>query len=333
MIGPFIHNIDPIFAEIGGVYFWWYGFSYTFGFIVLFLWLRRNRTTLSMNMNEVYNLTILMAMGVLVGGRMIEVVFYEWSYYSSHLLHIPAVWLGGMSTHGILVGGIVGIALYSTLKKRSFLEIADVVAIAGAFIMGVGRLGNFVDGQIVGSITDGWWGVKFPDAEGFRHPVVLYDGLKNLLLIPFLLMIRSTKPPRGVIVAYFILLYGFLRLIIDFSREYRSDFFGLPPGQEFNLFMTVLGLFLLYRFYSKKRVAKDNPIHFSSVSSSNVSKNAIWFKKIVFVFLLVFPMIIPSDWTQDIPARYEKRHPGLNYSILYLKIDIPLSEESLTEHE
>lgn len=333
MIGPFIHNIDPIITEIGGVYLWWYGLSYTIGFLSVFLWLRRNRTILSMNMNEVYNLAIVMAIGILMGGRMIEVVFYEWSYYSSNLWHIPAVWLGGMSTHGILLGGIIGIALYSKIKKRSFLEIADVLAIAGAFIMGFGRIGNFIDGQIVGSITDGWWGVKFPDAEGFRHPVVLYDGLKNLLLVPILLMIRSTKPPRGVIVAHFILWYGFLRFFVDFSREYRTDFYGLPPGQEFNLFMTGLGAFLLFRFYSKKRVTKNNSIYFSSETSSTLFTHGRWFKKIVFIFLLVFPMIIPSDWTQDIPACYEKRHPGLHYSILYPKIDISFSTESLTENE
>ena len=333
MIEPFIHNIDPIFAKIGSFYLWWYGLSYTFGFLVLFFWLRRNRTMLALNIYEVYNLAIFVAIGVLVGGRMIEVIFYEWSYYSSHLWHIPAVWLGGMSTHGILLGAIIGILLYCKLKQRSFLEIADVVAIAGAFIMGVGRIGNFIDGQIVGSITDIWWGVKFPDLEGFRHPVVLYDGIKNLMLIPFLLIVRSTKPPRGVIVAHFILWYGFLRFFVDFFREYRTGFFGLPPGQEFNLFMAVLGVFLLFWFYSRKKVTKNNPILSSKEISSTWFMHRIWFKQVVFSFLLVFPMIIPSDWTQDVPARYEKRHPGLNYSILYPKIDTSHKTESLNENE
>ena len=333
MIEPFIHNIDPIFAKIGGFYLWWYGLSYTFGFLGVFFWLRRNRTTLAMNMNEVYNLTILMSLGILIGGRMIEVIFYEWSYYSSHLWHIPAVWLGGMSTHGILFGSIIGILLYCKLKQRSFFEIADVLAIAGAFIMGFGRIGNFIDGQIVGSITDMWWGVKFPDIEGFRHPVVLYDGIKNLLLIPFLLMIRSTNPPRGVIVAHFILWYGFLRFFVDFFREYRTDFLGLPPGQGFNLFMTVVGVSLLFWFYRKKRGTKDHPIPSSSSIPLTWFTHRIWFKQIIFTFLLVFPTIIPSDWTQDVPTRYEKRHPGLNYSILYPKIDTSHKTESLNKTE
>ena len=155
----------------------------------------------------------------------------------------------------------------------------------------------------------------------------------SLLLIPFLLMIRSTKPPHGVIVAHFILWYGFLRFFVDFFREYRTGFLGFPPGQEFNLFMTVLGVFLLFCFYSEKRVTKNNPIPSSSGISSTWFTYRIWFKQVVFAFLLVFPMIIPSDWTQDVPARYEKRHPGLNYSILYPKIDTSHKTELLNENE
>lgn len=323
MIGPFVHNIDPIIAKVGGFYLWWYGLSFTLGFLGIFFWLRRNRTTLVMNMNEVYILSIFMAGGVLVGGRMVEVIFYEWSYYGAHLWHIPAVWLGGMSTHGILLGSILGLLIFCKLYQRSFLEIADVLAIAGAYIMGVGRIGNFIDGQIVGSLTDVWWGVKFPDVEGFRHPVVLYDGIKNLLLIPFLLMIRKTKPPRGVIVAHFILWYGFLRIFVDFYREYRTDFLGFPPGQEFNVFMTVIGVGLLFLFYRKKKSTEDTTIPASSYSiSSAMFLRRLWVKRAIFALLLVLPTVIPGDWTHDIPTRYGKRHSGLSYSAIYPQIDV-----------
>ncbi len=320
MIGPFVHNIDPILGKIGGFYLWWYGLSYTFGFLGVFFWLRRNRETLVMNMNEVYNLSIFIAICVLLGGRMIEVVFYEWEYYGSHLWDIPAIWLGGMSTHGILLGAIVGIILFCRLHKRSFFEIADVLAFAGAYIMGVGRIGNFIDGQIVGSVTDVFWGVKFPDVEGFRHPVVLYDGMKNLLLIPFLLMVRRTRPPRGVIVAHFLLWYGFLRIFIDLFREYRTTFFGLPAGQEFNILMTVVGSCLLFWFYRKRMDTKDTIITSSGTPPAEL-KRGIWFKRLVFASVLLLPIVIPSDWTQDVPARYGKRHSGLSYSVIYPKID------------
>lgn len=320
-MGPFVHNIDPIFGKIGGFYLWWYGLSYTLGFIGVFFWLRRNRNTLAMNMSQVYNLTILIAVGVLLGGRLVEVIFYEWAYYGTHLPHMPAVWLGGMSTHGILLGGIIGILLFCRLYQRNFFEVGDVLAIAAAYIMGVGRIGNFIDGQIVGSLTDMPWGVQFPDTEGFRHPVVLYDGIKNLLLIPFLLMVRNTNPPRGVLVAHFILWYGFLRIFVDFFREYRTDFFGFPPGQEFNIFMTVVGLLMLIWFYWQKKDTILLPS--SGIPPSDTPRGGLWLKRLVLIALLLLPMVIPSDWTQDVPSRYGKRHPGLTHSAIYPEIVFP----------
>ena len=321
MFGPFVHNLDPILGTLGGVYLWWYGLTYTLGFLGALFWLRVNRTTLATDMNDVYTLSIYLAIGVLVGGRLVEVIFYEWDYYGSHLWHIPAVWLGGMSTHGILLGAIIGIFLYCKLYQRSFFEIADVMVIAGAFIMGIGRIGNFIDGQIVGAVTDLWWGVKFPDLEGFRHPVVLYDGLKNLLLVPLLLLIRNMRPPRGVVTAHFILWYGFLRIFVDVFREYRTSFHGFPPGQGFNILMTVIGACLLFWFYKKaKRVVVQGDVSTLPDEYPVVTQHGVWIKRIVFILLLVLPTVIPSDWTQDVPSRYGERHLGMTHSAMYPEI-------------
>lgn len=319
MFGPFVHDIDPIFGEIGGFYLWWYGASYTFGFLAGFFWLRANRTALDFDNDTVYKLIIYIAIGVLVGGRAVEVIFYEWAYYGSHPAHIPAIWLGGMSTHGILLGSTIAVVLFCKLNRRSFLEVADVLAIAAAFIMGFGRIGNFIDGQIVGGLTDMPWGVQFPDLEGFRHPVVLYDGLKNLLLIPLLLLIRTRSPPRGVVVANFILWYGFLRIFIDFFREYRSSFYGFPPGQQFNILMTLIGVGMLVWIY---RRAGDSTDTVERAIVKKVNGNGIWIKRLVLILLLILPTIIPSDWTQDVPARYGARHPGLVHSVIYPQISL-----------
>ena len=318
MMGPFVHNIDPVLGTVGGIYLWWYGLTYTLGFLGSLFWLRANRTILTIDMNGVYTLSIYLAAGVLVGGRLVEVIFYEWAYYGAHLWHIPAIWLGGMSTHGILFGAIIGTFLYCRLYRRSFFEIADVMVIAGAFIMGVGRIGNFIDGQIVGAATDLWWGVKFPDLEGFRHPVVLYDGLKNLLLVPLLILVRNMRPPRGVVTAHFILWYGLLRIFVDFFREYRITLQGFPPGQEFNALMAVVGAGLLFWFYRKARSmsAEDNV---SALPEEHLvtPKDGTWSKRIVFIFLLALPTVIPSDWTQDVPSRYGERLPGMTHSAMY----------------
>ena len=142
------------------------------------------------------------------------------------------------------------------------------------------------------------------------------------MLIPLLLLIRKHKPPRGVVLAHFLLWYGFLRIPIDFFREYRTELYGFPPGQEFNLFMTLLGIAMLFWFYRKARRSEDAAIPSVSTGPQRIeSSRLLNLKRVVFIILLIFPTIIPSDWTQDIPTRYGKRHDGLTYSILYPKIE------------
>ena len=113
--------------------------------------------------------------------------------------------------------------------------------------MGAGRIGNFSDGQIVGSLTDVWWGVRFPDAAGVRHPVVLYDGAKNLLLIPYLLWVRRTNQTPGATAARFVFWYPFLRLFIDLFRDYPTHRLALGTGQTLNIVMSLVGVALLAR--------------------------------------------------------------------------------------
>src|SRR5207247_5235958 len=214
------------------VYLWWYGFSYTAGFTEMFLWLRHLRF---LPIHEIYDLMLCLASCVLAGGRAVEVIFYEWPYYRAHPAQIAAFWLGGMSTHGLLLGAAAGAALFCRIRKHDFLRIADALTIPGALLMGIGRIGNFIDGQIVGSVPSVAWAVKFPDADGFRHPVVLYDGLKNILIVPLLLAIRRRDPPRGAMVGHFFFWYAFLRIFVDVFREYPTTLFGLATGQGLNI--------------------------------------------------------------------------------------------------
>jgi len=204
MYGPFIHRIDPVFGSVAGFYLWFYGLSYSLGFLSVFIWLKRNRHRLGFTIDAVYTLTIYLAIGVLAGGRLIEVLFYEWPYYRQHLSQIPAGWLGGMSTHGVLLGVVIGTWMFGRFHGKSLLAVADELVIPGSYLMGMGRIGNFIDGQIVGSVTNVWWAVQFPDAPGFRHPVVLYDGAKNFLILALLLLLRKTRPAQGILAAHFV---------------------------------------------------------------------------------------------------------------------------------
>lgn len=303
------------------MYLWWYGLSYSLGFLGLFHWLRLVRKSLGMDVRQVYDLTILIAAGVLIGGRAVEVIFYEWAYYGAHPLHILWIWLGGMATHGILLGGTLGAWLFCRFYHKGFLSLADELVIPALFIMGLGRIGNFIDGQIVGSVTDVWWAIKFPDADGFRHPVVLYDGLKNLLLIPVLLFMRRMHPPRGVLLGMFLFGYGFFRILIDFFREYRMELFGLPPGQEFNIGMSIIGMILIM-WAVKTGSAGVEPLTRPAIANglNPDAGRAMGIRHVILLVLLMLPLFIPSDWTQDVPVRYGTRHEGMVHSQVYPQI-------------
>ena len=321
MPGPYIHTIDPIIGSVFGVQLWWYGLSYTLGFYNAYKFTNRRRNDLGFDKPTVYTLSLILACGVLFGGRLIEVVFYEWPFYREHLYLIPAFWLGGMATHGLLFGGLLGIWLFCRFYHRRFLTITDALAIPAAFILGVGRIGNFIDGQIVGSVTDVWWAVKFPDAEGFRHPVVLYDAVKNLLIIPVLWYVSKKKPATGVLTGIFLFLYAFLRIFIDFYREYPTSLLGLATGQVLNIVMSILGLVLILIPLRRRGHQAGASAITGGGSEKKTTATGLGWKRVLFASLLLCSLVIPSDWTQDIPARYGKRHAGLEHSGIYPSID------------
>jgi len=314
LLGPYIHDIDPIIGTIFGIHLWWYGLSYTLGFFNAFKFIGKRRPTLGLTELQVYEISILIAAGVLVGGRAVEVAFYEWPFYSENVKLIPALWLGGMASHGLLIGGLVAVWIFCRVTGKPFLMMTDVLAAPASFILGMGRIGNFIDGQILGSVTEVPWAVKFPDADGFRHPVVLYDGIKNLLIIPVLLLVARRDPPRGFVTGLFLFLYSFLRIPVDIFREYPTSLLGLATGQLLNIVLSVVGLAVITLVSGPPR---DHEPSAREIPDSN---SEIGWRRPLFIAILAFCLIIPSDWTQDVPGRYGKRHPGLVHSPIYPRL-------------
>jgi phosphatidylglycerol:prolipoprotein diacylglycerol transferase len=319
MPGPFVHRIDPIFADIGGLHLWWYGLGYTLGFLQIFRFLKRHRASLSLSASDVYALTLALMAGILVGGRAIEVAFDEWHFYRAHPQLVLAYWLGGMATHGLLMGAAVAVWLFARRSGKSFLALADALVIPAALLMGLGRIGNFVDGQIVGSVTDVWWGVEFPYADGFRHPVVLYDAAKNLMLMIYLMWVRHTNRTPGATAARFVFWYAFPRIGIDLFRDYPTHRLALGTGQTLNIIMAAVGLVLLVRSRMRRLGMISNPaaVRLVPVAASLPSLT----QRVAFVAVLLFCLTIPSNWTQDVPTHYAKRHEGLRHSWIYPQID------------
>jgi phosphatidylglycerol:prolipoprotein diacylglycerol transferase len=328
VFGPYVHNIDPVIASVFGIFLWWYGLSYTIGFLNTHRFVRGRRGELGMTITSVYDLSLLLAGGVLLGGRSVEVVFYEWPFYREHFHLIPAFWLGGMATHGLLFGGLAGTWAFCRLRHKSFLRIADALAIPAAFIFAVGRIGNFIDVQIVGGVTSVWWAVKFPDTDGFRHPVVLYDGMKNLLIIPVLWYAARRAPPTGVLTGIFLFLYAFLRIFVDVFREYPTSLVGVATGQVLNILMFILGLILIVFLLWSRRSRAGVSVTVAAEGEQNRKAPGVAWRRILFALLLLFSLVIPSDWTQDVAARYGKRHAGLSIQPFTLGSIPPRSKRS-----
>jgi phosphatidylglycerol:prolipoprotein diacylglycerol transferase len=319
MGGRYVHDIDPVIADVAGVHVWWYGLGFALGFVHVLWFLMRHRASLGLSRRDVWTLATLFAAGVLAGGRAVQVAFDEWPFYRQYPTLVPAVWLGGMATHGLLIGAAIATGVYAWFRKKPFLLLADALVVPGALLMGLGRIGNFIDGQIVGSVTDVWWAVKFPYADGFRHPVVLYDGAKNLLLMVYLLYVRRHNTTPGALAARFVFWYAFPRIFIDLFRDYPTHRLALGTGQTLNIAMAALGLVLLVRS-RLRRLGRLKPTRPAAPLAAGGDVAASWVTRAAFAGILVLCLTIPSNWTQNVPVRYGARHPHLVHSWFYRDI-------------
>lgn len=294
MEGGFLHDFDLAFGHVFGVPLYWYGAVYTVGFAGIFLWLWPRRSKLGWNRRDVAEFTILIAAGILIGGRAFDIAVYELDYYRVKPLHIFDWWKGGLATHGVLLGSVIGAALFAHLRGKSFLAMADEVVVPAAFLFAVGRLGNFIEGGVIGSRTDLPWGVIYPDLDGARHPVALYESAKNFAIVPILIAVLRRYPAgRGVAMSAFVLLYALLRFLVDSFRDYESYWMGLGKGQFFNVLMALVGLLLLIWFLKRSALRAERPVAPAAPASVGLLRT------LLLIFLLLYPLGIPTSWTKS----------------------------------
>ncbi|ACY32550.1 prolipoprotein diacylglyceryl transferase [Comamonas thiooxydans] len=255
-------HIDPVAVQIGPLAVHWYGITYLVAFgLFLFLGTRRLHHPPFKYMTgerawarkDVEDILFLGVLGVVVGGRIGYCLFYKPGYYLSHPLEILAVWQGGMSFHGGLLGVIGSMIWFARSRKRNWLEVADFVAPCVPTGLAAGRIGNFINGELWGRFAsaDLPWAMVFPQSGSMlpRHPSQIYQFLMEGLLLFIILWLYARKERKpGQVAAVFLIGYGVFRFIAEYFRE-PDDFLGIlslgmSMGQWLCIPMIVAGVLM-----------------------------------------------------------------------------------------
>lgn len=252
-------DIDPVIFHLWKFPVRWYGLMYILGFMAAYMviWREVKRGLFPWTKDDVADLIFFLAIGVILGGRLGYILFYHFSYYLENPLKIIAINEGGMSFHGGLVGIIIAGALFARKKKIRFMQLADLTVPAAPIGLGLGRIGNFINGELYGRETDVPWGVIFPGESRPRHPSQLYEAfLEGLLLFIILWVMKRKRPAEGLIFWSCIMLYGVFRLFVEFFREpdqhigFLAGF--ISRGQVLSLPMIILGGIMVVMVLRKK---------------------------------------------------------------------------------
>ncbi|MEZ5511628.1 MAG: prolipoprotein diacylglyceryl transferase [Gammaproteobacteria bacterium] len=254
-------EINPVAISIGPLDIRWYGIMYLVGFVAGFLLLNRRakRPNSGWTTEQVSDLIFYGAMGVILGGRIGYILFYNFSAFLNDPLTLFKVWQGGMSFHGGLLGVMIAVWLFARHTKKSYWDILDYGAPIVPIGLGLGRIGNFIGGELYGRITDGPWGMVFPTGgELARHPSQLYQATLEGLALFTILWFFSRKPrPRYAVSGLFALFYGIFRFVVEFAREPDAHlgfiaFDWLTMGQLLSVPLILVGVFLLYLAYGRQ---------------------------------------------------------------------------------
>ncbi|MFA6238924.1 MAG: prolipoprotein diacylglyceryl transferase [Bacteriovorax sp.] len=259
MATHYVHNLSPVLIELGPIQIRWYGLMYVIGFIIAGLILKYlvKQNFFKIAADKIDSLITVMIVCMFIGARSAYVFIYNWDYYSENLLDLLAVWKGGLSFHGALVGLLVGGYIFARQNKITLYEVMDSVALAGTPGMFLGRIGNFINGELYGRITSSPVGIIFPQGGPFpRHASQLYEAfLEGILLGLILWTVKKKVKVYGILSGLFVSLYGVFRFILEFFREPDSQlgyYFGvITMGQILCFLMIFSGIAMM--LYSKKK--------------------------------------------------------------------------------
>ena len=260
----YTHNLDPNLIDFGFIVIRWYSLAYIFG-IILGWWLGKKiinhiirNVNLKFNIKEFDDLITYLIISIILGGRLGYVIFYNLDYYLKNPFDIIKVWEGGMSFHGALLGIVIGTYLFSKKKRIPTYFLLDIIACVSPIGIFLGRLANFINGELVGKVTTVSWGVIFPAIDSLpRHPSQLYEavleGVVLFLILNSLIFRREYK--MGTCSYLFLIYYGIFRIISEYFRQpdpqlgYLFNMFSM--GTLLSFLMIIGGLVVL-KFLNEK---------------------------------------------------------------------------------
>lgn len=248
-------DINPIAISLGPLEVHWYGLTYLVGFLIAW-WLARGRAhRIGLTKEQVGDLLFYTAVGVILGGRIGYALFYHFDRVLADPLWLLRVWEGGMAFHGGFLGVALAVWLFARKHKINWIELGDFVAPFTPLGLGLGRIGNFINGELWGRVTDVPWGMVFPGAgPDPRHPSQLYQfALEGIVLFALLWWFSRQPRPAGSVSGLFLIGYGIFRFMVEFTREPDAHLGllagGLSMGQLLSLPMIVAGVLLMVFAY------------------------------------------------------------------------------------
>ncbi len=254
------HNLNPVLLEIGPFQIRYYGLFYALGFVIAYFLIAylAKRKQLSLTKDDVADLLLYEIVGIVLGARLVYVLVYNPIFYLQNPFEIVALWHGGLSFHGGLLGAVIAAYLFCKKKKADFYELADIAVIPVALALALGRLGNFINAELYGRVSNVPWCIDYSKNQfisdapsGCRHPSQIYSSMKNFTIFAVLWLIKDKKLPNGFMFWSFVALYGLFRTIVEFFRApdeqigFMFNYFTMGQLLSFPLFL--IGIFMLFK--------------------------------------------------------------------------------------
>ena len=257
----FINNFDPVAFSIFSLNFRWYSFAYIFGIIIGWILAKKYLVKNDEILKKFDDYITFLIIGIILGGRLGYVIFYNLDYYKNNILEIFFIWQGGMSFHGGLLGVVLASVWFAKKNNQDpylYLDVVSIVAPIGIFF---GRVANFINSELYGIETSLPWGVKFIKVDDlYRHPSQLYEAFfEGIILFVILLYLRKKFLMRspGFISGMFLLIYSTFRFLIEFLRAPDEQLgyilLNLSMGQIISLIFLVIGIYLSFTKYAEEK--------------------------------------------------------------------------------